>query len=68
MKTSNGVRGKFSDVAGSRVRRVFDSHGVILGTITKTDDGQYRVFRISDGKIRVKKHLEQAFRTIKRAN
>jgi hypothetical protein len=68
MKTSSGVYGKYSDVAGTRVRRVFDSRGVILGTITKTDDGQYRVFRITDGKIRVKKYLDEAFKTIKRRN
>lgn len=61
------VRGSFSPVNGSRVRRVFNEAGILLGTITKVQDG-YRVYRITDGKIRVKPYLKEAFKTIRRAN
>ena len=63
------VRGSFSPINGSKVRRVFSETGILLGTITKMDDNSgYRVYRITDGKMRVKAYLKDAFKTIKRAN
>lgn len=69
MSLSNRVvYGKFSENAGSKVRRVYDASGNLLGTITKRDDGGYRVVRVRDGKVREKRYLEDAFKTIRRAN
>lgn len=67
IKASKNVYGKFSDVAGSRVRRVYDEKGNILGIITKTDRGTYRIVRM-DGKVREKRYLDEAFKSISRAN
>jgi ribosomal 30S subunit maturation factor RimM len=69
MKTSNGVKGSFSPINGSKVRRVFSENGILLGTITKMEDNSgYRVYRIKDGKMRVKPYLKDAFKTISRSN
>lgn len=70
MTTINQARGSFSPINGSKVRRVFnDDTGMFLGTITKLDRNQgYRVFRLKDGKIRTKKLLSDAFKTIRREN
>lgn len=66
---ANQVRGSFSPINGSKVRRVFNDNGILLGTITKMDDNSgYRVYRITDGKMRVKAYLKDAFKTIRRAN
>lgn len=63
------VRGSFSPVAGSKVRRVYNDQGVILGTITRLDDGKgYRIYRVSDGKTRIKPLLKDAFKSIRRQN
>lgn len=62
------VVGKFSENAGSAVRRVYDASGNLLGTIAKKESGGYRVYRLKDGKVREKRLLEDAFRTIARAN
>jgi hypothetical protein len=63
------VRGSFSPINGSRVRRVFNDSGMFLGTITKLDDNSgYRVFRLKDGKLRTKKYLADAFKSIRREN
>jgi len=66
MKT-NVVYGKFSDVAGSGVRHCYDASGNLLGVIRKLSDGTYRVYR-QDGKVRDKPRLQEAFRTVARAN
>ncbi len=60
------VKGEFSAVNGSKVRICRDSSGAILGRIEKLDNG-YRVVR-ADGKVRVKPKLEDAFKSIARAN
>lgn len=66
MTAIRAIKSEFSTVNGSKVRIVRDIRGSILGTITKTEDG-YRVTRV-DGKVRVKPKLEQAFKSIVRAN
>lgn len=60
------VRGEFSPVAGSTVRRCYDSQGNFLGVIVKQKHG-YRIQR-TDGKSRVKDTLAQAFASIRRSN
>lgn len=60
------IKGEFSQVNGSDVRIVRDGVGNILGTIHKVKNG-YRVVR-RDGKIREKAYLQDAFKTIARAN
>lgn len=64
------IKSSFSPIAGSRVRRVYDdNNGSFLGTITKLDNSQgYRVFRLKDGKLRTKRYLSEAFKSIKRQN
>lgn len=61
------VKGNFSDINGSRVRRMYDSNGVFLGLITKMDNGNYRVTRM-DGKIRIKEYLQDAIKSVARRN
>lgn len=60
------VKGEFSKKSGSDVRIVRDAQGAILGTIHKVDGG-YRVVR-KDGKVREKRYLKEAFKTVARAN
>lgn len=60
------VRGEFSPVAGSTVRRCYDLSGNFLGVIVKMKRG-YRVVRV-DGKTREKDTLAAAFASIKRSN
>ncbi len=64
------IKSSFSPINGSKVRRVFnDDTGMFLGTITKLENSQgYSVFRLKDGKRRVKKLLSDAFKTIRREN
>lgn len=62
------VHGKFSDLAGTGCRRVYTEEGTLLGIIRKLSNGQYRVYRQIDNKIRDKPSLKEAFQTIKRAN
>lgn len=63
------VTGKFSETeAGSRVRRMFDASGNFIGTITKQDDGSYRIYRMKDGKVRTKEYLQDAYKSIARSN
>lgn len=63
------IKSTFSPINGSKVRRVFNDSGMFLGTITKLDDNSgYSVFRLKDGKRRVKKYLADAFKTIRREN
>ncbi|MNQ38148.1 hypothetical protein D3C85_517120 [compost metagenome] len=50
------------------VRSVLDSQGNPLGVIRKLEEGGYRVYRHKDGKIRDKESLDDAFRTLARAN
>jgi hypothetical protein len=66
MKTSSGVYGKFSPVAGNNTRRCYDASNNFIGVIVKTKGG-YRVTRV-DGKSRLKGSLAEAFASIKRAN
>lgn len=66
MKTSNGVRGKFSPVAGNNTRRCYDASNNFIGVIVKCREG-YRIQRV-DGKTRIKPTLAQAFRSIARQN
>lgn len=61
------VKGQFSTVAGSGTRRMYDENGKFLGLIVKTDEG-YRVQRFADGKVRHKKTLKEAYKSIGRAN
>lgn len=61
------IKGHFSKTSGSKVRDMYDSDGKYLGLITKLDDGGYRVIRV-DGKQRVKDSLEEAYKSIARAN
>jgi hypothetical protein len=69
MAASTQAKGSFSPINGSKVRRVFNEHEMFLGTITKLDDGSgYRVFRLKDGKIRTKRYLADAFKSIRRDN
>ncbi len=64
---SKVVKGQFSPTkAGSKVRRMFDENNNFLGVIAKTDEG-YRVVR-KDGKVRVKPKLQDAYKSIARAN
>lgn len=66
--TIKAAKGSFSAVSGSAVRIVYTEDGKILGTVKKLDDKQgYRVTR-TDGKIRVKPTLAQAYRSIRRSN
>jgi hypothetical protein len=62
------VHGKFSDLAGTGVRRVYTEEGTLLGIIRKLSDGSYKVYRQLDGKERIKPTLKAAFQTIRRAN
>jgi hypothetical protein len=65
---SNIVKGKFSATNGSKVRMMYDASGNLIGTITKQSDGSYRIFRLKDGKTRVKEMLVDAYKSIARAN
>ena len=65
---SKVIKGTFSKISGSRVRHMYDGNGKLLGTITKLEDGTYRVFRLKDNKIRDKAYLSEAYKTIARAN
>lgn len=63
------IKSTFSPINGSKVHRVFNDSGMFLGTITKLDDNSgYRVFRLKDGKLRTKKYLADAFKSIRREN
>lgn len=62
------VHGKFSDLAGTGCRRVYTEEGTLLGIIRRLEDKTYRVYRQADGKIRDKKSLAEAFKTIRRQN
>lgn len=68
--TVNNTKGHFSPINGSKVRRVFNEDtGMFLGTITKLDDGSgYRIFRLKDSKMRTKKYLADAFKSLRREN
>lgn len=62
------ISGNFSKTSGSSLREMKDSNGNFLGYIQKLENGLgYKVIR-KDGKIRVKRLLEDAYRTIARAN
>jgi hypothetical protein len=47
---------------------VFTDDGAFIGLIVKLPEGGYQVRRFTDGKVRVKATLAQAFATIKRSN
>ena len=65
---SNIVKGTFSKVNGSKVRMMFDKDGKLIGSITKMENGDYRIFRLKDGKTRVKQYLADAYKSIARSN
>ena len=66
--SANKVTSHFSPVSGTDVRHVFDEDGKkLLGVIIKVGRGKYRVQRI-DGKVREKESLNEAFKTVRRAN
>lgn len=67
MAKTNVVKGVFSPVAGSAVRRMFDAEGNFIGTVTKCSDG-YRIVRFPDMKTRIKRTLAEAYRSIGRVN
>lgn len=67
MANTKMVYGKFSDVTGTECRHVYDVSGNLLGVIRKVSEG-YRVYRTTDGKVRTKRLLADAFKTIKRRN
>lgn len=67
MAKTNVVRGEFSPVAGSAVRRMFDKDDNFIGTVTKCPEG-YRIVRFPDRKTRVKATLAEAYRSIGRVN
>jgi len=60
------VKGEFSPISGNSTRRVFDVAGNFKGLIIKSKQG-YMVQRV-DGKHRMKKTLQEAFRSIARQN
>lgn len=62
------VKGNFSSVSGSSVRRMFDADGNFVGLITKLESGGYQVQRFPDHKIRIKPTLAQAYASIARSN
>lgn len=63
------AKGEFSKQNGSKVRIMRDENGQLLGTITKLDGGEgYRIFRMKDQKIRTKKLLADAYKSIARSN
>ena len=63
------IKSTFSTINPGKVRRVFNDSGLFLGTITKLDNNKgYSVFRLKDGKRRVKRYLADAFKTIRREN
>lgn len=66
MASASSVKGQFSPVSGNNTRRVYDASNNFLGIIVKCSEG-YRVTRL-DGKSRIKKTLQEAFRTVARAN
>lgn len=68
MATTKQCFGKFSDVSGTDVRHVYTPEGTLLGVIRKLAAGGYRTYRTRDGKSRDKATLQEAFRTIRRAN
>jgi len=67
-KPSKVAVGNFSPVNGSKVRRMWNEQGEFLGTITKLDQGGYKVFRAADGKTRIKKLMADAYKSIRRVN
>jgi hypothetical protein len=68
MSEAKKVSSHFSSVSGSNCRHVFSEDGqTLLGMIFKEGVGKYRVRRV-DGKTRVKDTLQEAFRTVRRAN
>lgn len=68
MSEATKVTSHFSTVSGSDCRHVFDEDGKkLLGVIIKIGRGKYRVQRV-DGKTRTKETLQDAFRTVRRAN
>ncbi len=67
--TIKSVKGTFSAINGSTVRIMYSDDGAILGTITKLSDGcGYRVQRFHDGKVRIKKLLSDAYKSVRRKN
>lgn len=67
MAQTDSVRGEFSPVSGNSTRRVYDVNtGAFKGLIIKRSEG-YLVQRL-DGKVRVKKTLAAAFKSIARNN
>lgn len=68
MSEASKVTSHFSPVSGSECRHVYSEDGKsLLGVIIKVAKGKYRVQRL-DGKVRLKDNLQDAFRTIRRAN
>ena len=65
---SKVIRGEFSKISGSKVRQMYSADGRLLGTITKMENGDYRIFRLKDGKIRTKAYLADAYKSIARSN
>lgn len=65
---SKVIKGEWSEHNGSKVRIIRDSSGAILGTVTKLEEGGYRIFRVKDSKTRTKRLLSDAFKSIARAN
>lgn len=61
------IVGRFSKTSGSKVRDMYDEDGNFLGLISKLEEGGYRVLR-TDGKTRTKPSLEEAYRSVARAN
>lgn len=62
------IKGSFSEKNGSTVRIIRDQAGAVLGTITKLESGNYRVWRLKDSKIRVKRLLSDAMKSVARSN
>lgn len=59
--------GHFSEAAGNTVRRVYTPEGTLLGVIRKLSKG-YKIYRVTDGKERIKPTLAEAFKSIRRSN
>lgn len=65
---SKKIVSHFSETAGSKIRRIYDAEEKqFLGLVKKLEKGGYQIIR-RDGKVREKRFLSDALKTVARAN
>jgi len=69
MASIKDIKGEFSNVSGTDVRRYFNTKtGEFMGLITKLESGGYRVSKFPQNVVRVKPTLAEARRSLARSN